>query len=175
MNEIEVKILEIDSSKIESKLKELKAEKIFEGDVEWTVFDNPDKRFSKKEVLIRLRKLGKKTQFTIKRLLNTEQAKVSEEIETEVSNYEAMEKALLLLGLTQKKGYPLKKHRISYTLKGVHFEIDTFPQFPTYLEIEAPSQEIIEQYVNELGFLPSDAKPWGTREVFSYYRTKSGR
>lgn len=173
MNEIEVKILEIDSSKIESKLKELKAEKVFEGDVEWTVFDYPDKSFSKKELLIRLRKLGKKTQFIVKRLINTENAKVSEEIETEVSNYEAMEKALLTLGLIPKKGYPLKKHRVSYVFGKIHFEIDTFPQFPTYLEIEAPSQEIIEQYVKKLGFSLSDAKPWGAREVFAYYRNKS--
>ncbi len=173
MDEIEVKILEINLSEIEKKLKSLKAEKVFEGDVEWTVFDYPDKRFSKEEVLIRLRKLGKKTQFTIKRLLNAEKAKVSEEIETEVSNYEAMEKALLALGLIEKKGYPLKKHRVSYILDKTHFEIDTFPQFPTYLEIEAPSQEIIEQYIKKLGFSSSDAKPWGTREVFAYYRTKS--
>ena len=170
MNEIEVKILEINRGDIQKKLLSLGAKKIFEGKVIGTAFDVPDKRFSEKEILVILRKLGTKSLLTIKKLLNTNQAKVSEETEVEVNDYDAMEKILVILGLRQKRGYPLKKHRISYKLDNVRFEIDTFAEFPTYLEIEAPSIEIINDHVQKLGLSIEDTKPWGTREVFAHYR-----
>jgi len=172
MNEIEVKVLEVDVEAVEKKLRALGAQKIFDGEVAWSVFDFPDKRFSEKEILIRSRKLGQKTQLTIKRLLNTHHAKVSEETEIETSDYEMTNKILRIIGLEPKKGYPLVKHRVSYTLEEVHFELDTFLQLPTYLEIEAPSQIVINQYLRKLGFSSTDAKPWGTREVFAYYRNR---
>ena len=121
--------------------------------------------------MVRLRKKGEKVEFTVKKLLNTDQAKISEENEVEVSNYEAMEKALSSIGLAPKRGYPLSKHRISYVLGNAHLELDTFPQFPTFLEIEAPSIELIHKTVKELGFVVSDINPWGVREVFAHYRS----
>lgn len=169
--EIEVKILEIDVVKIEKRLVELGAQKVFDGEIVATAFDFPDKRLSKQEILVRLRKKGEKVEFTVKKLLNTDQAKISEENEVEVSNYEAMEKTLFGIGLLPKRGYPLSKHRVSYVLGDIHLELDTFPQFPTFLEIEAPSIELIHKTAQDLGFSVSDVKPWGVREVFAYYRS----
>jgi len=149
MNEIEGKILEINVSDIEKKLLALGAMKIFDGKLVATIFDFPDKRFSQREIIVRLRKEGDKTKLTYKKLLNTDKAKVSEEIEVEVNEYEAMEKILLAIGLEPKRGYPLTKHRISYSLDNVHFDFDTFPQFPKYLEIEASDNKIIEDFNNQ--------------------------
>jgi adenylate cyclase class 2 len=170
MKEIEVKILEINSKDIEKRLKDLGAQNIFNGDMTWTAFDFADRSFSQQEILIRLRKKGKETELTLKKLLSRTKTKISDELNIVVSDYEATKNFLLAIGLKEKSGYPLHKHRISYILDDVHFEIDTFPQFPTYLEIEAKSAKIINEYVDKLGFSQDDVKPWGTREVFAHYR-----
>ncbi len=172
MNEIEGKILEINVPKVEKKLLAMGARKIFDGDLVATVFDFPDKRFSQQEILIRLRKENGETKLAYKKLLSTHQAKVSEETKVSVDDYDSMEKILLAIGLEPKRGYPFTKRRISYLVNNVRFDIDTLPQFPTYLEIEAPSSEVIKEYAIKLGFEASDVKPWGTREVFAYYRNK---
>lgn len=149
---------------------------MFAGEVEWLVYDFPDKRFSDRQTLVRLRKLGETTQLTIKQLLDTTHAKVAEETEIETNSYTMTDTLLRILGLIPKKGYPLKKHRVSYALGEIHFELDSFLHVPTYLEIEAPNQLVLDEYVIALGFTPEDAKPWGTREVFAYYthRTTNG-
>lgn len=171
MKEIEAKILEIDSADIQKRLINLGAKKVFDGNLEWVVFDFSDGSLSKREILLRLRTSGQETKLTLKKLLNSEESKVSEETELAVSNFKTAMDVLEGIGLKVKKGYPLKKHRISYLLENTHFEIDTLPQFPTYLEIEAPSSEIIKEYVKKLGFSVNDIKPWGTREVFAHYRS----
>ena len=172
MNEIEVKILEIDAADIQKRLKALGAKKVFDGEVSWTSFDFPAGRLSR-EKMLRLRKVGDKAELTYKKLLSTKGAKISEEIETKVADFEATKKILVSIGLSEKRGYPLHKHRISYVLKNVRFEIDTFQDFPTYLEIEGPDQNTINQYVEKLGFALSQTKPWGVRELFAHYRDKS--
>ncbi len=39
-------------------------------------------------------------------------------------------------------------------------------------KIEAPNSEAMLEYAKKLGFEDSDVKPWGTREIFAYYRKK---
>jgi adenylate cyclase class 2 len=173
MKEIEAKILEVNSADIQKQLLGLGAQKVFEGQMEWVVFDFPDGSLSKEEILVRLRKRGGQAELTVKKLLSLKGAKVSEETELPVNDFDTAKKILETIGLKQKQGYPLHKHRISYMLDNVHFEIDTFPQFPTYLEIEAPSKEVIKEYAQKLGFSQADLKPWGVREVFAHYRLKN--
>jgi adenylate cyclase, class 2 len=172
MKEIEVKILEINVTDIQRRLTDLGAQKVFEGEIEWLQYDFPDKRLFQNETFIRLRKKGDQSELTFKKLLNKDQAKVSEETEVVVSDFSAMQRILEALGLNIRRGYPLKKTRISYILDGTHFEIDTLPGIPSYLEIEGASKEKIQEYVQALGFIADDAKPWGTREIFAHYRDK---
>ncbi|MBI3952836.1 MAG: class IV adenylate cyclase [Candidatus Doudnabacteria bacterium] len=170
MKETEVKILEINPKDVKKRLERLGAKNIFEGEVVWTAFDFADKSFSQQEILIRLRKKGKEAELTLKRLLSRTKVKTSDELNIVVGDYEAAKNFLLAIGLKEKFGYPLHKHRISYLLDDVRFEIDTFSEFPTYLEIEAKNAETINEYVGKLGFSTNDIKPWGTREVFNHYR-----
>ena len=87
-----------------------------------------------------------------------------------MSDYDAIEKIILAIGMDLKKGCPLTKYRVSYLLNNVHFEIDTLSQFPSYLEIESPTRDPMYEYAEKLGFKTSDVKPWGTREIFAHYR-----
>jgi adenylate cyclase class 2 len=95
---------------------------------------------------------------------------VAEELEITVSDFILTEKLLRGLGLLPKRGYPLVKHRVSYALGRVHFEFDTFPRFPTYMEIEAPSISAIKKYAGLLNLPLNRLRAWATRDVFAYYR-----
>ncbi len=169
MREIEAKILEINSSLIIKKLLALGAKMSFDGQIAATGFDFADQSLSKNETLIRLRIKGDQVELTYKKLLSTEKAKVSEELEVTVSNFDTMKKILLGLGL-RPKYQASTKHRTSYLLDGVHFEFDTYPDLPTFLEIEAPDEQTLQQYAAKLGFSPADLKSWGTQAVFNYYK-----
>lgn len=170
MHEIEVKILDVNRKTLETGLAKLGAKKVFDGDLEWVAFRLPAKDQAPSQSMLRLRKRGKKAELTFKKLLSTKRAKISEEIEVQVANYEKMKQILLAIGLEPKPGFPLKKHRTSYELKGAHFEVDTLPGIPTYLEIEAPSVAVALEYATKLGFSKHEIKSWGTREVFAHYR-----
>lgn len=170
MKEIEVKILEIDPVEIQKKLESFGAQKTFSGEIEWSMFDFADGSLSKKEIFLRVRKMGKKTIVTSKVLIARRMAKISEESEVEVGDFDRTVKILQAIGLSPKKGYPMKKIRTSYALDKLHFEIDTLPGLPTFLEIEAPSEALLEQYITKLGFSVENAKPWGARELYAYYK-----
>lgn len=117
-----------------------------------------------------MRRQGEKTILTTKRLVSKNLAKISEEHEVETSDFLATQKILESMGFQVKRGYPMNKHRQSFVLGDVHFELDSFPNIPTFLEIEAPDRKVIDDYVLKLGLSLDNVKPWGTSEVFAYYR-----
>ncbi|RMF55698.1 hypothetical protein D6745_01290 [Candidatus Woesearchaeota archaeon] len=60
MNEVEVKILEIDAEKVRKKLEELGAKKVYEGKVDSIIHDFDDERLKSEGLMLRLRSFGKK-------------------------------------------------------------------------------------------------------------------
>ena len=164
MKEIEVKILEINKTQIERKLKSLGAKKVFDGDVYAIYFKN-------KNNTIRLRKKGNKSYLTVKLKLRSKKAKVREEHEIEVSDFEITKKILELLGL--KKYINQKKHRTSYKIKDTIFEIDKYSgkysRIPAFLEIEGKKVNEIYKYAKLLGFKEEQCKPWTGKDLIEYY------
>lgn len=167
MQEIEVKILGIDTPYIKQKLESWGAKKVFEGEVNASYFDFSNGRLKDHNIFLRLRKKGPTVELTLKEKVEQEEAKIMRECEVNVTNFEAMQKILYGLGLREIK--VAKKHRISYLLDEAHFELDTFPGAPTFLEIEAPTIELVREYVQKLGFSMQDAKPWSGGDVLRYY------
>ncbi|MBI2573474.1 class IV adenylate cyclase [Candidatus Woesearchaeota archaeon] len=174
MQEIEVKILEIDVNAIQKKLKQLGARKVFEGPMLASRFDTPTDELEEEGKMLRLRQRGEITELTLKKKPQGEEdknAKVREEIELTVSDYATMKMILASIGLVES-GIQ-EKHRISYALgDDVHIEIDTFPNLPTFLEIEAHSIKKIEEVVSLLGFTMEDTKPWSGKKVLEHYAQK---
>src|SRR3989344_6496070 len=144
MEESEIKILDINKEDILKKLNSLGAKKTSEGKIEALYFDFNDNRISNKSSMLRLRKRDGKFELGFKNLVSKEKAKIMEEFQVTVDDFDAMKDVFLNLGL--KVILKFAKHRTSYLLDGVHFEIDTFEGIPALLEIEASNLKVIGKY-----------------------------
>jgi adenylate cyclase, class 2 len=174
VKEIEVKILNVDKQRIEEILTQLMAKQTFDDEITTYFFDFENNNIVNAKNVLRLRKEGKQSVLTFKKILSKQTAKVAEEYEVEVSNFSEMERILELLGLSVTEN--MKKHRTSYKLKDVQFDIDTLEKeyafIPTYLEIEAKNIELIHKYAKILGYRADDCLPWNTNELIKFYSKK---
>ncbi len=182
MKEIEVKILEIDVTETIRKIEEFGGVKTYEGEVITTYYDSREKLHKQGRVL-RLRRKDGSTEITLKQktphtTLGTSESylrqvtspdiyKVMEEVETTVGDYKTMD--TILRGIGFKPCRELTKRRTSYSIGEVHFDIDTYNEFPTFLEIEAKTGDLVKEWVLKLGYTMNDAKPWTTSDVFKHY------
>ena len=174
MKEIEVKILNVAKQKIEETLTQLGAKQTFNDTITTFFFDFENGSIANAKNVLRLRKEGKLTVLTFKKILNNKTAKIAEEVEVEVSNLPKMRRILELIGLTVTGS--IQKHRKSYKFDGVRFDIDTlekeYSYIPTYIEIEAKNIELIHKYANILGYKDADCLPWTTAELIEFYSKK---
>jgi adenylate cyclase class 2 len=177
MKEIEVKILEIDKQKIEKTLIDLGAEKVFDGHIQTYFLDFKDGTIVKAKNVLRLRKEKGKTELTYKKVHSTQTAKQAEEYSVQVSDLEEMKKILENLGLDETES--MEKHRVSYTLQNVRFDIDRYldqyEYIPEFLEIEAENIDLIYEYAKLLGFKSEDCLPWSTSELTQHYSSSKGK
>ena len=174
MDEIEVKILEVNREELESKLISIGAKKVSQKEVVTLFFDSKDYFFKKANSLVRLRKEKDRSILTFKKLIDNKKAKIAEEYEVTVSNLGNMKKILESLGLSVQA--QMSKLRTSYVFNNVKFEIDkyldNYNYIPEFLEIEANSIDNILKYARMLGFNIEDCKAWSTLDLINYYSTK---
>ena len=175
MKEVEVKIIDIDREKVEARLRSLGATTTFDGDQVTVFFDYPGNPIATAKNLLRLRKTRDKTQLTFKKFIESESAKVRDEYEVVVSDFESMRLILESLGLSPTKR--MEKHRTSYTLKsGVEVDIDKYAgeysHIPELLEIEGENVETVHLHAKLLGFQPEECKSWTTFDLIDYYSGK---
>jgi adenylate cyclase, class 2 len=141
-HEYETKVLDINVSEIEEKLQKLGAAVLKpETLMRRRVFDvqahsgNTGKRF-------RLRQQGDKTTLTYKERWGKEIG-ATKELETEIGDFDVMAELLQKLE-RQTMVYQENKRKV-FSRNDVEFCIDTRPMIPTYMEIEAPSKEQVEE------------------------------
>jgi len=171
--EIEAVFLEINKELIEEKLKEIGAKKV--GDIFYrhTSFDFPDYRLDKDNSWIRLRDEGGKVMLAYKKRLGVTSQDGSsndegmEEIETAVGSYEDTKILLKKIGLIEK--HEAEKKRTRWNKGGVEFDIDTWPEIPTFLEIEAKSWDDIDRSAKALGLNPEDKKICSVNQIYRLY------
>ncbi len=150
MKEIEVKILDIDVDNIKDQLVDIGAKKVFNGRMISKTFDFSDDRIEKQGFFLRLRKTGDRSFVTFKGKVEDSELKIREEDEVFVDDFDKMMKIFKYMGLEEKGHY--EKHRESYKFKDMRFELDTYPEFATFLEIEAPDVERVKEGLKLLGF-----------------------
>jgi adenylate cyclase class 2 len=174
LNEIEVKILDIDKRETEKKLLSAGAKKISEKEVETLFFDFKDFSIKKNKSLIRLRKEKETCTLTFKKLIESKKAKVANEYEVIVSDIDNAKHILESIGLFVHA--KMRKIRTSYIIYDTKFEfdkyLDEYDHIPEFLEIEAKSIEDIYKYVKLLGYEHDKCKAWSTYELIKYYSNK---
>jgi len=173
MQEIEVKILEIDVPQIKDKLIALGAEKVFSGAVRALSFDK-DNFLQEKRSFLRLRTLGEGViELCFKGPKEDSEFKIREEVQITTNDFP--QTLLLLEKLGFSKTDEKTKQRESYKLRDVRFEIDTFPNIPALLEIEAPSKEQVKEYVEKLGFTMEQATNMSGNDVITHYEKMNNK
>lgn len=158
--EYEVRILDIDVEDVIKRIENISAVKEWDALQRRYVYDFIPKIDGK---WIRLRTNGVKTTLTIKNIVSSS-IDGTQELEIEVDNFDRCNLILKELGY-EAKGYQ-ENRRIQYTLNGVEIDIDSWPNIPTYLEIEGASEEIVYHTVELLGFKKEDCI---TRDVEGIY------
>lgn len=170
MKEIEVKILEVEPEEIGDKLRELGARLVFDGELSSIVFDTDDNALMLSNCVLRLRYDGETSILTYKHKVTRGTAKMADETEVVVSDFEDTRKILKHLGYREVGCY--KKKRISYELESVNFDMDFIKGIPPYLEIESEDEKLIRKYVRLLGFKQSDAKNWTAKQLCEHYHVE---
>ncbi len=175
MKEIEMKVLDITYATVVQQLKQLNAKKTFDGIVHTIFFDFPDHRIKNAKDLLRLRKVGDASFLCLKKYVSDATTKIRNEYEIEVSDFTVAESFLRGLGAIPELS--VKKHRESYQIDQVHFELDkhldAYAYIPWFLEIEAKDNVTVEAYITTLGFSKEQCKPWSFFEVADYYKKKA--
>ncbi len=166
-NEIEIKILEINKKEITNRLKKIGAKKILDARLKVYFFDFPDKRLTLKHSAIRVRQEGEKVKINIKKNIVQKKVKQADEYETEVQDFDTMAKILKLIGLEVISEQ--EKDRISYTWKGIAFDIDTYPGIPTFIEIEANSVGKLRQGLKAIGKTLNESNTMTGKQLLSHY------
>lgn len=173
MKEIEVKILDINIEETITKLNKLGAKKIFDGILYAVYFDDKDETLKKNKKILRLRKEGNIAVLTRKTIISKERAKIAEEEEEEVDFDQTY---LQLISQGYIPNFVLQKHRQTYKLNDSKIEIDTYQGahsfVPTFLEIESPDLNKLEEIVIKLGYDKKHALPWSSKEVIKHYMQK---
>ena len=164
--EFETRFLEIDKADIVNRLRELGAEDFGEVKLDEVIFYDKDLKWLDEHRLIRLRNKNGKTVLTYK---HHEEQKIgsTKEIEFVVSDFEKAKELLLALGYVCYR--TIEKYRHTLKLNGVTFDIDTWPKIPTYIEIEASSEEKIKSAAEALGLEWEKKFEKDARYVFKHY------
>lgn len=176
MLEKEIKILDINVEDVKKRLEDLGAEKTFEGVIHDVYYDFPDNGKNKMEENKRLFRVRKKWEihlYTIKRKRTKKSEwwevwyKIADEGEKEITNIESFKKVIEWYWM--KKIREKKKHRISYSLSGLEFDIDKYDLIPSLLEIEGHTVSEIEEYIKKLWLENNIKKDFGSRWLYEHY------
>ena len=167
MEEIEVKVIEVNKEEMVKKLLGLGAKKVFEGNIHAVSYDFEDNSLTNQESLIRLRTKGDKAFLAYKKKISQDDVKIMKEIETEVKEFDVMHNIFLKLNLNPVCEY--KKKRTTYKIDNVLFEFDEYEDVPCYMEIEAPNIEVINGYIEKLEIDRNKVKSWTGKEIMEHY------
>ncbi|MBI4059703.1 class IV adenylate cyclase [Candidatus Giovannonibacteria bacterium] len=165
--ELEAKFLDIDPDSLHEKLKEIGAKLVHpERLMKRKVFDFPDERLEKEGGWVRVRDEGDKITLSYKRLVDRT-LHGTKEITVEVSDFEKTCDILIAAGL-QADAYPETK-REKWELEGSEITIDTWPWIPTFVEIEAGSEDKLKEVVKKIGLDWSKAMHGSVETAYQKY------
>lgn len=157
--EIEIRFKEIDEESIISKLKSLGFEDLGEDFFTEIIFYDEMGEWIKNRKIetryVRLRKTKKGVILTYKKHRQDINTPEAEEIEFEISDINSAKNLLEAIGLRAFRQQ--EKKRRSFKKGDVIVDIDSWPQVPVYLEIEARDEELLKETAKLLNLDWKDA------------------
>lgn len=168
--EKEIKILDINSDEVISKLESMWAIKHFEWFIHDIYYDFPNSWTNKMELndrIFRIRKKWETHLYTIKRKRSIDWIKAADEHEMNITDVDSFSSVLEKYGM--EKIREKKKYRISYSLNWMEFDIDKYDDIPTLLEIEAGKKKLIFEYIEKLWLSKNKQKSFWSRGLYEYY------
>ena len=115
---------------------------------------------------LRLRQQGERTFLTYKQVAHNGPSSIDSilEAETEVVDLQSTRALLEAMGYTAKRYQ--ENYREEWKLDGVTYDIDTWPDLPTYLEIEGMSEHAVHEAAAALDLDPTLASYGSVDEVY---------
>jgi adenylate cyclase, class 2 len=165
MKEIELKILDINPTKLRKQLVALGAERL---SAPFKIIDIFYKLPTKqKSPLLRLRK-GKQIHLSTKKRTKDDKFLINTERQIEVSNYTVAREIINQFGFEVSRHREKKREEWKY--QGIIIEIDTYPGIPTYMELETKNKKAALRLLTKLGIQDSQTRNWSATEVIKYYK-----
>ena len=165
--EFETQVLDIDKEKIMQKLREFGAKEEPEVLQKRWVFDIKPCTVESTGEWIRLRQVGTKRPTITYKNKSGRGLSETQEIEIEVDDFDNAKK--LLSQLDFKGNYYQENKRHKFILNDIEFTLDTWPQVPTFLEVEARSEDKVKEGLEALGLEGKDAGHIGTIAIYKKY------
>jgi adenylate cyclase class 2 len=167
-NEYEAKILNIDVDAVREQLRAAGAQRAFDK----TLFTRLifESEAVQGEQWLRLRDEGGKTTLTLKQVSDATTINGTTEIEVEVDSLETTSELLKAIGLRQVRYQ--QNYREEWQLGDITYDFDTWPDLPTFLEIEGPSEDAVRMAVKDLGYNYGQAR-YGSIDLI--YKGETGR
>ncbi|MGE5628700.1 MAG: class IV adenylate cyclase [Solirubrobacterales bacterium] len=179
MNEMELRIINIDVDKIRNQLITLSAVLVKKENQVNKIYDFPDNRLLSSKGYARIRLVedlitsNNYYYMTTKKIISQDKFKVMEENEVKIDNPSEGEKIFISLGLVLLSS--ISKYRESYKYKNSLIEIDindkTFCPFP-YIEIETNFEEELNEILDKLGFSINDTTSKTIFQLIEEYNSK---
>ena len=167
-HEYEAKFLNIDTNAVRAQLRALGAQQAFDKTLfTRLIFENDAVQG---EQWLRLRDEGGKTTLTLKQVSDATTINGTTEIEIEVDDLDKTAELLKATGLRQVRYQ--QNYREEWQLGDITYDLDTWPDLPTFIEIEGPSEEAVRKAVAELGFDYEQAR-YGSIDLI--YKSEQGR
>lgn len=147
--EYEAKFLDIDINEMRKKLSSLGAECVHsERMMHRVVFES--EYLQNRRAWLRVRNEGDVTKLTLKAASDATDITRIKEVEVSVADFKATVDLLIGLGLEQKRYQENKRE--SWRLGDISIELDSWPNIPPYIEIEAGSEEEVRSVSENLNF-----------------------
>jgi adenylate cyclase, class 2 len=164
--EFEARFLSIDADAITTRLRDRGATRTMPRTLmRRVVLKNQD--ISDRGGWLRLREQGDKTLLTYKQVNDADGASGIDSIleaEVEVANFHATQHLLEAMGFTTLRYQ--ENYREEWQLDAVTYDLDTWPDLPTYLEIEGPDETAVHAATAMLGLDYSNANFGSVDEVY---------
>ena len=153
--EIEAKFLAVDHTELRKRLLAAGAQCVVpERLMRRTVFDYPDKRLNATGGWVRVRDEGDKITLSYKQL-NDRTLHGTKEVTVVVNDYDTTCQFLDEIGMHRDSYQETKRE--SWVLEGVEIELDTWPWIPSFVELEARSEQELKRAAETLELNWSEA------------------